>query len=157
MADPDFDQSKTHRYYSADCFNKAWELIAKSSRSPEETEEMIRLSQASLWHWTRRSDCTRTNMAIGYWQLARVYALAGRAEEARRYGQLCLADSPEDSPFLVAYAHESLARAEKAAGNHGLAAKHCAEARELADCVSEADDRARLLDDLKTLGFELNQ
>ena len=38
MAEPDFDQSKVHRYFSADCFNKTWELIEKPQRTPDENE-----------------------------------------------------------------------------------------------------------------------
>jgi hypothetical protein len=92
--DQDFDASKAHRYFSADCFNKAWALIEKTERTPAEDEQMIRLSQASLWHWTQRDDCTNENMSIGYWQASRIHATLGRADDARRYGQLCLEIAP---------------------------------------------------------------
>ena len=38
---------------------------------------MILYALASLWHWTQRPDCSTTNLSIGYWQAASVYALAG--------------------------------------------------------------------------------
>jgi len=151
MSDPDFDQAKAHRYFSANCFNKAWEFINKPNRTPEEDEAMIRLSQTSLWHWTQRTDCTPSNLAIGNWQLSRVYAIVGRVEEARRYGQLCLGDAPSDSPFLVAYAYEALARAESVAGNREMAVTHRAEARQFAERVTEADERAMILKDLESI------
>ena len=91
------------------------------------------------------------NMSIGYWQAARVHAILGRAEEARRHGHLCLAHSPQESPFLLAYAHEALARAENMAGNRALAAEHRAEAGRLAERVSDAEERDFLLKDLATI------
>jgi hypothetical protein len=46
--DPGFDATKAHRHFSADCFNKAWELIERTDRTSAEDEQMIRLSHASL-------------------------------------------------------------------------------------------------------------
>ena len=147
--DPSFDVSLAHRYFSADCFNKAWELIEKTNRTPAEDEEMVQLSQTSLWHWTRRDDCKGTNLSIGYWQVSRIYAILGRAEEARRYGQLSLEHSRQESPFLQAYAHEALMRAEIAAGNSALAAQYRIEALRLAADVTDSEERDLILNDLR--------
>ena len=149
--DPSFDANKAHRYFSADCFNKAWELIEKTNRTPAEDEQMIRLNQASLWHWTERDDCKGANMSIGYWQASRIHAILGRAEEARRYGLLCLENSPQESPFLQAYAYEALARAENAAGNGRKAEQYRVEALRLAESVKDSEDRDQILNDLKTI------
>jgi len=148
---PEFDTAKAHRYFAVTCFNKTWDLIDKSDRTAEENEEMIRLTHASIWHWTQREDCKSTNLSIGYWQASRVYALAGRIEDARRYGELCLKHSHQEVPFYLGYAYEALARAEKLAGNKELAAKHLAEAYRLAHQVEEADERKFLMDDLNSL------
>ena len=51
---PDFDSAKAHQFFSAHCFNSAWELIDKPERTPEENEQMIQRTMASLWHWTQR-------------------------------------------------------------------------------------------------------
>jgi tetratricopeptide (TPR) repeat protein len=149
--DPSFDVSKAHRYFSADCFNKAWELIENPNRTPADDEQMIRLNQASLWHWTQRDDCKETNMSIGYWQASRIHAILGRAEEARRYGQLCLENSPQESPFLLAYAYEALARAAHMAGNSAMAEQYFKEALRLAENVMDSEDRDQILNDLKTI------
>jgi len=146
-----FNPRDVHRYYSATCFNNAWDFIEKAERSAEDNERMILLSMASLWHWTQREDCTPRNLSIGYWQAARVHALAGLAGEARRYGELCLQYSRNEAPFYQAYANEALARAEKAAGNMELTAKYRDEAARLAETVDKAEDRKLLIDDLKTL------
>ena len=72
-----FDIDAAHRYFAAECFNQAWDLINKSERTPEEDEQMIRLSLASHWHWTQRADCTQENVSIAYWQTSRVYTVLG--------------------------------------------------------------------------------
>jgi hypothetical protein len=149
--DPGFDTVAAHRYYAADCFNKTWDFIEKPKRTLDEDEQMIRLAQASLWHWTNREDCKSRHLSIGYWLLARVYALATRPEEARRYAELCLHYSQGEEPSCVGSAYEALARAEKVAGNASLMAKYKAEAARLAATVEDADDRKQLLDDLASI------
>jgi hypothetical protein len=149
--DPSFDVRQAHRYFSADCFNKAWELIEKPNRTPQEDEEMVRLNQTSIWHWTQRDDCKGRNLSIGYWQASRIHAILGRAEEAQRYGRLCLDHSRQEPPFFLAYAYEAMARAEKAAGNHDLVENYCKEAARLAESVADEQDRNALLNDLKTI------
>jgi len=115
---PIFDLPGAHRYFSAECFNSAWELIDKPRRTPEEDLDMLHRSLAALPHWTQRPDCTPTNRSIGFWQVSRVYCLLGQEENARHYGELCLAVSrgADVPPFYLAYAHEALARAELVAG-----------------------------------------
>jgi hypothetical protein len=141
-----------HRDFSVNCFNKAWELIEKPGRTDDENEQMIRLSQASLWHWTQRGDCRPRNLSIGYWQLSRVYALAGRGQEALRYGRLALDASQGDEPFYVAYAYEALARAAQVAGDEEQSRTCRENAVRLAEQISQADERKQLLGDLSTIG-----
>ncbi len=43
---PDFDSTKAHQFFSAHCFNSAWELIDKPARTPEENEQMIQRTMA---------------------------------------------------------------------------------------------------------------
>ena len=87
---PDFDHPAAHRYFAAECYNRAWDLINKPDRTPEENEQMLRLSLASHWHWTQRSDYAAENVSIAYWQTSRIYTLLGQADNARRYARLCL-------------------------------------------------------------------
>jgi len=149
--EPGFDTAKAHRYFSVTCFNKAWELIEKPDRTAEEDEQMIRFSQASLWHWTQREDCSDKNLSIAYWQLSRIYAIVGRADEALRYASYCLQHSKNEAPFFLGYAHEAAARAEKLAGNNDAFLKHRELAANLAGKVVEDEDRLLLLKDIETL------
>ena len=149
--DSGFDVDRAHRHFAAECFNKAWELIEKPNRTPDEDEQMLRLNQASLWHWTQRQDCTTTNLSVGYWQASRIHAIVGRFDEARRYAHLCLRHSQQEKPFYLSYAYEALARAEKLAGNADLVATYRAEGTRLAETVDDADERNLLIHDFKTI------
>jgi hypothetical protein len=150
---PDFDEAAVHRYYSADCYNRAWDLIDKVDRSPEEAEQMIRLGMASMWHWSHREDVTITNYSIGYWQLSRIYALLGQLENARRYGFLCLeASQGEDIPaFVLGYAYEALARTEALAGDAGKKDEYLRLAYQAAERIDDRDDKDHFLADLDTI------
>jgi hypothetical protein len=150
---PDFDLQAAHKYFSAECFNRAWDLIDKPRRSPVEEEKMLLLSLASLWHWTQREDCTLTNLSIGYWQVARVYALLRQADQAHRYGELCLEAAQKDGvlPFYRGYAYEALARAEQVADNLDAMEKYLIQAHQIASELAEPDEKKQLLKDLASI------
>lgn len=149
----DFDQAAAHKYYAANCFNQAWDLIDKAERTPEEEEQMIRLAHASFYHWTQRPDYSSTSASIGYWQASRIYAILGQADNAARYGQLCLGVSQDESvePFFLGYAYEALARAAAVSGNQQEMETYLEKARLAAAEVKKAQDRQALLDDLQSI------
>jgi hypothetical protein len=148
---PDFDLKAAHRYFSAHCFNAAWDLIDKKDRTPEEDQRMVSLNHASMYHWSQREDCTDKNRSIGYWQAARIHALLGLFHGARYYGGLCLSYSHDLEPFYLGYAYEALARAEMVAGNRDAAQEHLAKATILAEKVGNKDEKKALRDDLATI------
>ena len=82
---PHFDISAVHRYFSTMCFNKTWEFIDNPHRSPDEELVMLQTAMTSLWHWSQREDATPQNLSVGNWQVSRVYALLGQADNARKY------------------------------------------------------------------------
>ena len=151
MPSSDFDLAAAHQHFSASCFNGVWELIDKPHRSPDDDRLMVSMCHASLFHWRQRSDCTSRSLSIGYWQLSRVYALLGEADNARQYGRLCLTHSQNEPPFYLGYAHEALARAESLAGNRALAEEQLALAREQASMVADTAEREMLQRDLETM------
>lgn len=150
---PDFNVDDAHKFFSAYCFNRAWELIEKDVRTPEEDEEMVRLSQASHWHWTQREEYGASNASIAYWQTSRIYALLGQPENARRYGQLCLeaSEGGDLGPFFLGYAFEALARAEAISGNKQQKETYLQKARQSGEQITDNEDRQLLLGDLKTI------
>lgn len=153
MADtPNFDIQQAHKFFSADCFNKAWEYIDKDgNRSTEENMEMLHTAIASVWHWTQREDVTPQTLSIGYWQIARVYCLIKQPNNARRYGLLSLQHAKELSPFLKGYAYETLARAEMLANKRFIMKEYLAKAHEMLEQVEDEEDRQTLAKDLESI------
>ncbi|MFI4976500.1 MAG: hypothetical protein ACHP84_18345 [Caulobacterales bacterium] len=149
--EPDFDIAAAHRHFAAACFNQAWDLIDKRDRSPAEDRLMVALNQASIFHWMNRPDCADRNLSVGYWQASRIQALLGNAAEARRNADTCLGFSAELEPFLLAYAHEALARAALLAGDAAQARRSLGEAEALAARVAKQHDRDLIAADLAEL------
>jgi hypothetical protein len=151
--EPGFDLEKANRYFSAACFNRAWDYMDKPNRTPEEEQAMLLLSLASLWHWTQRPDCTPGNLSVGYWQVSRVYTLLGQADAALKYGQLCLKASQGEGtlPFHLGYAYEALARAEMVNCNQVEMEKFLKKAHQVSDKMADPEAKKRLLDDLATI------
>ena len=150
-AAPTFDLAAAHKYFAADCFNKAWDLIERTERTPEDDRLMVALNQASLFHWLNRADCTSENLSVGFWQASRIQALLGRTDEARRQAETCLSYSHSLEPFYVGYAYEALARAEFMAGSSVKGNEHLQNARRHAASVENKDHQAMLLKDLDSL------
>lgn len=148
LTQPSFDVVDAHRYFAADCFNRAWLLIDKPDRTSDDDQQMISLAQASLWHWTQRPDCTPRNLSIGYWQLSHIYSAVGLAHEARRYADLCLRHSGNEPPFFLGFAYEALARAARVACDEETVARHLETALHYASQVDDPEDRTALEDKL---------
>jgi hypothetical protein len=146
------DLAAAHVRFAATCFNAAWTLIEKQSRTPAEDEQMIALNQASLWHWSQRPDCTDRNRAIGFWQASRIRAILGHAHEATRYANLCLSYSGSLSPFHQACAQEALARAALVREDRAALEAHANQMRELLQTIDDPEEREIILADLATLG-----
>ncbi len=150
---PNIDIQVAHAYFAKHCFNKTWDMIDRPERSESEEDEMLQLCLASLWHWTQREDCTITNLSIGYWQAARVFALLRQADNARRYANLSLEAASKEGvePFYRGYAHEALARAEMVAGNVPGMEEHRARAEQIAATLPNSEEKQQLTQDLSTI------
>lgn len=132
-------------------FNQTWALIEKESRSPDEDDRMIHMAHASRFHWDSVGD--DQNRAIGEWQCSRVYATLGRAEPALHHARRCLhyADRPGAKVWLVASAHEGLARAQAVAGDFEAARDSRDRAIALAETIGDSEERKIVIADIDTL------
>jgi len=126
------ETQKAHNTFSSTCFNAVWDLLEKPERSALDEEHMVHLAHASVYHWSQRPDETDTNRSVGYWQLARVYTVLGRATEANRYARLSLAFAQTSPAFYLGYAHEALARVAVLQGDTELAQSQLLAAQEAA-------------------------
>jgi hypothetical protein len=145
------DVELAHRHFSSECFNDAWALIEKSTRTPEEDEAMLFLAMASLWHWTQRADCTERHLSIGHWQVSRVSSLLGQGQNAMRHAKQSMKYSEGAEPFFIGYAHEAAARAALVLGNAVEYLGHLEKAWANAANIKETDDRKQLEEDLRSL------
>jgi len=141
----------SERQLAADLFNLVWTLLEQTGRTTEDDDRMVHAAHASRYHWGQVGGPEQ--FAIGEWQCARVYSVLGRAEPALHHARRCLeiATASAVPDWLIASAHEGLARAYLVAGQResALASRAAAEAA-LAN-VTDAEDRQVVQDDLASL------
>jgi len=148
-----------HQYFSADCFNKCWTLIDKKTRTGAETEDMLLLANASLWHWKQRTDCKPMNLSIAYWQLGRVNCLAGDTDLAKQFGEKVIQVSKDHklSAFSLGYGYEVMAHASLLEGDAKAARKYL----DLADAqlakIKDKEEKDLLGADLSKLRKQLGK
>jgi DNA-binding transcriptional MerR regulator len=148
---------ESERRLAADLFNLVWTLLEQTGRTVEDDDRMVHAAHASRYHWGQVGGPEQ--LAIGEWQCARVYSVLGRAEPALHHARRCLEIATAGNTagtvpdWLVASAHEGLARAYLVGGQResALAAKAAAEAT-LAK-VTDAEDRQVVQDDLASLAL----
>ena len=142
-----------HKHFSAHCFNECWKHIDKKVRNADDTEDMIALAYASLWHWKQREDCRPQNLSIAYWQLGRVHALANNLALATHFGQKCVVVSVKCklSPFAVGYGYEALLRASILGKRFDDAKSHLKKAEEQLRQITDQDERGLLSNDIEEL------
>ena len=156
---PEIDRA-TRRSLAAGLFNRTWELLELTDRTPAQDDELVHTAHASRYHWGEVAD-QPARLARGEWLCSRVYAVLGRPEPARWHAARCLAlldecasrpDSGGAEDWDRAAAFEALARAEATAGNRPAALAW--KALGLAECarITDEDDRRPIENDLDSIG-----
>ena len=140
------NKAELHKHFSTHCFNETWKLIDKENRSDEEYEEMVHYAIASLFHWSKREDCTNRQKSIGCWQVSHCYVLAEDFKQAAPLDKLCLEFSENEEPFYLSYAHEALARTAALAGKKKK--KNCQKPDQK---IKDKDEKELILADLITI------
>ncbi len=140
-----------HRRFAADLFNLVWRYLERPDRTAAENDTMLNAAHASRYHWGEVG--TPQNLAIGEWQISRVYAVLNRPEPARYHAEraldICQANGIGDFPF--AYAYEALARAAALAGQTEECARYIELGRAAGEGIKEADDKEFFFNDLATV------
>lgn len=129
-------------------FNSVWDLMEKSSRTPEDDEVMIHAAHASCYLWMQIG--TPVNHQRGEWQVARVYTILGHYAAALRHANRCL-ELTDRRPelmqdFDIAFAYECVSRANAIAGNRQVAQKYIELAEQAGQDIKNSDDRKLFLD-----------
>ena len=140
-----------HKKLGISLFNRTWDLIDKTDRSPEETELMINTAHASLYHWMQVG--TPLNFARGEWQVSRVYSVCGRFEPALHHAnnslRICLENEIAD--FDLAFAYEAIARAYSIEPQSEKVAQHRNLALAAAEKIKSKEDRDYFLAQLNSI------
>jgi hypothetical protein len=132
-----------HRALAAGYYNATWDLIDLPSRTADQDRDMLTLAFASRQHWIEAGGAAE-NLAIADWQVAHAASQAGLAEVALLFAQAAVdrAESADVPTWLVASAHEGLARAHAAAGDGSSYQREAQRCRELLAQVDDEEDRA---------------
>jgi DNA-binding transcriptional MerR regulator len=143
-----------HRTLGVDLFNKAWTLMEKPTRTPEEDDELIHCAHASAYHWQQVG--TRANRARSEWQCSRVHAILGQSELALHHARRCheIAAANEDGSMEdwdLAGAYEALARAHLTAGHREEAAHWARLGRETTAALADENERKVFEADFATI------
>jgi DNA-binding transcriptional MerR regulator len=141
----------SERQLAADLFNLVWTLLEQTGRTTEDDDRMVHAAHASRYHWGQVGGPEQ--LAIGEWQCARVYSVLGRAEPALHHARRCLdiATASTIPDWLIASAHEGLARAYAVGGQRESALASRAAAEAALAKVTDAEDRQVVQEDLASL------
>ena len=144
-------ERETERDEAVRLFNHTWGLLDLPQRTRAGDLDMVHAAHASRWHWGRGGGAQE--WAIGEWQCSRVYATLARAEPALAHAQRCVELCQEHGldGFIVASAHEALARAHLVNGDLAAARTERDTAAALAASLTDLEDRAVVEGDLATL------
>lgn len=141
----------TQRALAVSLFNRVWELLERADRTTVDDQELVNAAHASRYHWT--SIGTARHLAVGDWQISRVYSTLGRPEPAVVHARLCLDNARlvTDEPWLLGSAYEGLARAYAAAGDRAAAQEWKDKAVAQLELVTDPDDREIVERDIESL------
>ncbi|MEE9592047.1 MAG: hypothetical protein V3W28_00510 [Thermoplasmata archaeon] len=143
--------TESHRWFAVDLFNHTWDLLDKENRTSGEDERMIHAAHASRFHWGEVGE--PRNLAVGEWQIARVYATLSRPQSSLRHAKRSLEILEENSisGFHRASAYEGIARAHSVAGDASEARRFIQLAREEAEQITDPEEKELLFDQLSEI------
>lgn len=140
------DITRWHRTFAPRFFNRTWELMDRDDLDGDDVDEMLSAAFAQRAHWYQVGDAR--NRAIADWQVSRAAVLAGYPDLASRFGERSLEAAANLDPFVVAFAHEAIARAAAQVDDVETFETHLMAAREFALQIEDEEDRQTLMADL---------
>jgi tetratricopeptide (TPR) repeat protein len=132
---------KFHRKIAKQSFNETWNYLDKKDRGASDEQQMLHLAHTSRYHWSLVGNAR--NLAVGDWQISRVYAALNEPRLALQFAksslEICQKNNLSEN-LLSAY--EGIARAYAIAKDYQSARAYVNKAREQLS-VSAADDEDR--------------
>jgi cation transport regulator ChaB len=131
-------QKDFHRKTAAECFNSAWDYLEKSERTRDENATMLHLAHASLYHWGIVG--TTRNLAVGNWQLSRIYCAVGDTKLALQFAEVSLGMCESEKLHdVLPSAYEGMARALAVSGDKESGCDYLEKAKKSLASVSNLD------------------
>ncbi|MDD4663182.1 MAG: hypothetical protein PHD83_00770 [Caldisericia bacterium] len=144
---------KANNYFAVECFNQIWTILDKPDKEAQELETILHLAHTSFWHWSQNPKAQPSNIAIGYWMLSRVYAVAKNTTQSLLYAQKCLEHNQTNklNAFSFGYAYEALARAYYLIQHQEKMEECLQKGYEYVEKVQDAEEKQFLTADLNEL------
>jgi len=142
-------EEEFHRKMARKCFNEAWDYLDKRNKDDGEERTMLHLAHASRYHWGLVG--TPRNVAVGDWQISRIYASLNQPELALQFAKSCLEICEKNSLSDVLHtAYEAIARAYAISKDYGRAKDYLNRAREqLTKLKLDKEDRKAYSDQIR--------
>jgi hypothetical protein len=142
-------ERRFHRKTAAQCFNKTWDYLDKKKRTADHDAIMLHSAHASRYHWSLVG--SPGNLAVGDWQISRVYAALDQPSLSLRFAKSSLEIARKNKlPEILVTAYEAMARAHAVAKNFTAARNHLGKALTQLDSLTIEDgDREIYLDQIR--------
>ncbi len=135
-----------HRKTAVECFNRAWDYLEKKVRSIHDDHLMLHLAHTSRYHWSFVG--TAKNLAIGDWQVSRVYAALRQPDLSLHFAKASLEIGEKNSLLeVVLSANEAMARAYATGKKYQLAKEFLDKAKSQLHSASLDDDNRKVYSD----------
>jgi hypothetical protein len=129
-----------HRKVAKECFNKTWDYLEKKNRTPDDDRQMLILAHTSRYHWELVGNAR--NLAVGEWQISRVYAALKQAEPSLLFAKSSLELVINNNlSELLPSAYEGMARAYAVAQQPQLARDYIVKARKELESIKDEEDK----------------
>jgi tetratricopeptide (TPR) repeat protein len=138
-----------HRETAKKCFNETWDYLEKKRRDSNDEQQMLHLAHTARYHQSFVG--TPTNLAVGDWQISRVYAALNESRLALQFAQSSLEICQKNNlSQILPSAYEGLGRAYAMSKDYESARNYIKKAREqLGKLVGlDEEDRRIYLDQI---------
>ncbi len=135
-----------HRKTARECFNRAWDYLDKKDRDAHDEQLMLHLAHASRYHWGLAGNAR--NLAVGDWQISRVYATLNQPDLALHFARTALETCQKNNlSEILSSGYEGMARAYAIAKDYKSARNYINKAREQLRVTTVDDEDKKIYSD----------